>query len=64
MPCNEMNTDHFIEEIRQVGKLLGLKEPLVIQGEELKEKGLGGIYGVGKASVHKPGSNSIFFSQH
>ena len=41
-----MNTDHFIEEIRQVGKLLGLKEPLVIQGEELKEKGLGGIYGV------------------
>ena len=56
MPCNEMHTDRFIEEIREIGKVLGLKEPLVIQGEELNEKGIGGIYGVGKASVHKPGN--------
>lgn len=26
----------------------------VISGEELKEKGFGGIYGVGKASSHPP----------
>ena len=52
-----MHTDRFIEEIREIGKVLGLKEPLVIQGEELNEKGIGGIYGVGKASVHKPGND-------
>ena len=49
-----MHTDRFIEEIKEVGKLLGLPAPLVIQGEELNEKGFGGIYGVGKAAVHKP----------
>ena len=27
---------------------------LVIQGEELKEKGMGGIYGVGQGALHKP----------
>lgn len=53
-PCNEMHTDQFIEEIKTVGNSLGLKSPLVIQGEELREKGFGGIYGVGKAAVHKP----------
>ena len=52
-PCNEMHTDAFIAEARAIGKSLGI-EPLVIQGEELNEKGFGGIYGVGKAAVHKP----------
>ena len=28
--------------------------PLVIQGEELNEKGFGGIYGVGKGALHAP----------
>ena len=27
---------------------------MIIQGEQLNEKGMGGIYGVGKAAVHKP----------
>ena len=49
-----MHTDRFIEEVKEAGKLLGLPAPLVIQGEELNEKGFGGIYGVGKAAVHKP----------
>lgn len=53
-PCNEMHTDQFIEEVRVVAKNLGLHQPLVIQGEELNDRGIGGIYGVGKAAVHKP----------
>uniref|UniRef100_S4R664 Aminopeptidase like 1 n=1 Tax=Petromyzon marinus TaxID=7757 RepID=S4R664_PETMA len=53
MPCSEMNTDHFLEEIAAVGKELGLT-PTVIRGEELKERGFGGIYGVGKAACNPP----------
>ncbi|KAM8947609.1 putative aminopeptidase NPEPL1 isoform 2-T2 [Pelodytes ibericus] len=52
-PCNEMNTNHFIEEIKTVGKDLGIT-PTIIRDEELKEKGFGGIYGVGKAAEHPP----------
>ncbi|XP_077316365.1 putative aminopeptidase NPEPL1 [Lithobates pipiens] len=52
-PCNEMNTDHFVEEISAVGKQLGII-PQIIRGEELKDKGFGGIYGVGKAAEHTP----------
>jgi probable aminopeptidase NPEPL1 len=52
-PCAEMNTDDFLEEIRKVGKELNI-EPFVIEGEELNEKGFGGIYNVGKTALHKP----------
>ncbi|ETE71194.1 putative aminopeptidase NPEPL1, partial [Ophiophagus hannah] len=52
-PCNEMNTDKFLEEIGKVGKDLGIV-PTIFQNEELKEKGFGGIYGVGKAAIHPP----------
>jgi len=52
-PCNEMHTDAFLDLIREVGKDLSIK-PMIIQGEQLNEKGMGGIYGVGKAAVHKP----------
>ncbi|XP_053309401.1 probable aminopeptidase NPEPL1 [Spea bombifrons] len=52
-PCNEMNTDHFIEEIKAVAKDLGII-PTIIRGEELKDKGFGGIYGVGKAAENPP----------
>ncbi|XP_063315708.1 probable aminopeptidase NPEPL1 [Pelobates fuscus] len=52
-PCNEMNTDDFIEEIKVVAKDLGII-PTIIRGEELKERGFGGIYGVGKAAEHPP----------
>ncbi|XP_057262338.1 probable aminopeptidase NPEPL1 isoform X2 [Pezoporus wallicus] len=52
-PCNEMNTDNFLEEIRKVGKDLGIT-PTIIRDEELKERGFGGIYGVGKAALHPP----------
>ena len=53
MPCNEMNTDHFLGEIDQVAKELAIK-PMVIRGEELERRGFGGIYGVGKAAANPP----------
>ncbi|XP_059118013.1 probable aminopeptidase NPEPL1 isoform X2 [Peromyscus eremicus] len=52
-PCNEMNTDIFLEEITQVGKELGIT-PTIIRDEQLKTRGFGGIYGVGKAALHPP----------
>ncbi|KAM9859185.1 putative aminopeptidase NPEPL1 [Aulostomus maculatus] len=52
-PCNEMNTDHFLDEIKAVGTELGIT-PVIIRGEELKQRGFGGIYGVGKAAEHPP----------
>lgn len=52
-PCNEMHTDAFLDLIREVGKDLSIK-PMIIQGEQLNERGFGGIYGVGKAAVHEP----------
>jgi len=55
-PCNEMHTDAFIQEVKDVAKSLDglVNPPLVIQGEELDKKGFGGIYGVGKAALHQP----------
>lgn len=52
-PCNEMNVDHFIAEIQNVGNLLNIK-PVIIRGEELERKGFGGIFGVGKAAQVPP----------
>jgi len=53
MPCNEMNTDAFVEEAKRIGAELGIV-PTIIRGEELRERGFGGIYGVGKAAAHPP----------
>lgn len=53
MPCNEMNVSNFIEEAEHIGAELNIK-PLVIRGEELRERGFGGIYGVGKAAAVPP----------
>lgn len=53
IPCNMMHTNTFLEEINEVGKELGIK-PIVIAGEELNERGFGGIYNVGKAAVNGP----------
>lgn len=52
-PCNEMNVDHFVQEAEIIGNELNIK-PLVIRGEELRERGFGGIYGVGKAAAVPP----------
>uniref|UniRef100_A0A8C7QHQ5 Aminopeptidase like 1 n=1 Tax=Oncorhynchus mykiss TaxID=8022 RepID=A0A8C7QHQ5_ONCMY len=48
------NTIMFQMEIKAVGTELGIT-PVIIRGEELKQKGFGGtIYGVGKAVVNPP----------
>ena len=84
-PCNEMNTDAFLNEvnffldislkdlenyyvwlsyypwsnqfyilqIRTVGQHLGIV-PTIIRDQELKERGFGGIYGVGQGALHPP----------
>ncbi|XP_063218384.1 probable aminopeptidase NPEPL1 [Bacillus rossius redtenbacheri] len=52
-PCSEMNVGNFVEEVLQVKKELDV-QALVVRGEELRQKGLGGIYGVGKAAVEPP----------
>lgn len=52
-PCNEMNVSHFVKEADRVAKELGITSK-VIRGEELRERGFGGIYGVGKAASVPP----------
>lgn len=52
-PCNEMNVNDFINEVKKVCSELSLT-PTIIQGEELKARGFGGIYGVGKAASVPP----------
>uniref|UniRef100_A0A0K2TM91 GA20276PAlike [Tribolium castaneum] n=1 Tax=Lepeophtheirus salmonis TaxID=72036 RepID=A0A0K2TM91_LEPSM len=52
-PCNEMHVNTFIEEVKNIAKKLGIT-PLIIQGKELEERGMGGIYGVGKAAENPP----------
>lgn len=53
MPCAEMNTDDFLNEIKVVGKSLGI-EPVVIEGEDLDKQGFGGLWNVGKAALNSP----------
>lgn len=36
-----------------MGQTLGVK-PTIIKGEDLRTKGFGGLYGVGKAAIHSP----------
>uniref|UniRef100_A0A8C2B4U5 Aminopeptidase like 1 n=1 Tax=Cyprinus carpio TaxID=7962 RepID=A0A8C2B4U5_CYPCA len=44
---------NLLQEIKAVGNELSIT-PTIIRGEELKQKGFGGIYGVGKAAQHPP----------
>ncbi|XP_026728599.1 probable aminopeptidase NPEPL1 isoform X2 [Trichoplusia ni] len=53
-PANIMDVDKFIEEAFQVAKELDIPEPTVIRGEELRTRGFGGIYGVGRAAACPP----------
>lgn len=52
-PPNEMNVVQFVAEIRAVAdSLAGVASPkvVVIDGEELRTRGFGGIYGVGQGA--------------
>ena len=58
-PTNYMHTDACVEEAAAVFEQAkascdGHFQMTVIRGEELKQHGLGLIWGVGKAAVHKP----------
>nr|CAD2160580.1 unnamed protein product [Meloidogyne enterolobii] len=54
-PADILHTEAFLDEalsqIEQTGKPV---TKTIIKGEELKEKGFGGIYSVGRASLHPP----------
>ena len=100
-PCNEMNTDAFLDEvkdlhctwrlflqqykatnilckntchlivhvklifqqIRDVGQQLGIA-PTIIRDQELKERGFGGIYGVGQGALHPPALAVLSHTPH
>jgi probable aminopeptidase NPEPL1 len=52
-PPNELNTDTFTEEAKAVAKRC-FAHITVIRGEELRQHGFGGLYGVGQAACHPP----------
>jgi hypothetical protein len=54
-PPAEMTTTHFRSEARETAKLLGARVTyLEVVGEELRDRGFGGIWGVGKAAMEPP----------
>lgn len=61
-PCSELNTTAFVAEAKEVAERTGARI-LVLQGEQaLKENGLGGIWGVGKAASHAPALVALIHS--
>ena len=53
-PPNELHTDAYVDICKEKVKDLDNVTFNVIQGQELEERGFGGLWGVGKASEHKP----------
>nr|XP_032523702.1 probable aminopeptidase NPEPL1 [Danaus plexippus plexippus] len=53
-PANIMDVDAFIQEAINLAKELEIPPPTIIRGEELKARGMGGLYGVGKAAARPP----------
>ncbi|EGD83661.1 aminopeptidase [Salpingoeca rosetta] len=53
-PCNELHSASFAKAALDLAESLPGVTGEEIVGEELREQGLGGIYGVGKASVNPP----------
>jgi probable aminopeptidase NPEPL1 len=54
MPCGDLNTDTYRAEIQKIIEELPGAKVSAIAGEELHEKGFGGLWGVGKAAAHLP----------
>ena len=52
-PTNVLHTDGFVEEAQAVAAQTGSSLE-VIRGEDLREQGFGGLYGVGKAARNPP----------
>jgi probable aminopeptidase NPEPL1 len=53
-PPNQLNTTALVETARELVSRLEHTRIEVLQGEELLQQGLGGLWGVGKASLHPP----------
>uniref|UniRef100_A0A7S2RMU2 Cytosol aminopeptidase domain-containing protein n=1 Tax=Mucochytrium quahogii TaxID=96639 RepID=A0A7S2RMU2_9STRA len=54
MPPNELHCTEYVRRAKEMFKDDKNVSIEVIAGEELEKKGLGGLYGVGKASCHPP----------
>uniref|UniRef100_A0AAF5PLV5 Cytosol aminopeptidase domain-containing protein n=2 Tax=Wuchereria bancrofti TaxID=6293 RepID=A0AAF5PLV5_WUCBA len=54
MPHNELNTEQFVAEATELILTLPNIQSTIIKGNDLLEKGFGGIYHVGKASASPP----------
>ncbi|MFT6145978.1 MAG: putative aminopeptidase NPEPL1 [Myxococcota bacterium] len=54
MPPDVLHTDRFVAEAKAVAARLNDVAIHIVQGEALREQGLGGLYGVGQASTHPP----------
>lgn len=52
-PTSELHTDAFVEEARAVAARVGASVR-VIAGEELRDQGFGGLWGVGRAATRPP----------
>jgi len=75
MPCQDMHTSAFVQEITKVGDELGIV-PIIIRGEELNQRGFGGKFVVRKSgslnelntklelSIKLPHYNNIAFFTH
>ncbi len=50
-PTSELYTDSYIEEIKAIAAKLPSVKVTIIRGEELKQRGFGGLWGVGKVST-------------
>jgi probable aminopeptidase NPEPL1 len=54
MPCNELHSKSFTDQALELIQGMEHVNSRVIKGQELDEKGFGGLYGVGKAAIHPP----------
>ena len=52
-PTNALHTDTFVELARATATAVGA-QVTVLQGEQIPQAGLGGLWGVGKAATHGP----------
>ncbi|KNC97550.1 uncharacterized protein SPPG_07025 [Spizellomyces punctatus DAOM BR117] len=53
-PCGDLNVTTYVSEIRSLVSPFPSVTTTVISGEELQQKGLNGVYSVGKAAVNPP----------
>ncbi len=53
MPTSELHTDAYLDRLRALAKDTGVKLE-ILRGDELEQKGYGGLWNVGKTAIHPP----------